>query len=117
MWKYNRGEWSEAYVFLKLLADGKMFLQNKDGERTDSSCSIKSVIHNEKDGALFEFVRVDNSVKCMRNNSCYNTIPYSVFSEMAAVCADGIINKQIKEKAFPITPIENFYTNELDLST
>lgn len=117
MWKYNRGEWSEAYVFLKLLADGKMFLQNKDGERTDSSCSIKSVVHNEKDGALFEFVRVDNSVKCMRNNSCYNTIPYSVFSEMAAVCADGIINKQIKEKAFPITPIENFYTNELDLST
>lgn len=116
MWKYNRGEWSEAYAFLKLLSDGKMFLQNKDGERTDSSCSIKSVIHNEKDGSVFEFVRDDNSVKCMCNNFCYNTIPYSVFAKKAAVCADGIINKQTKEKAFPISPIEDFYINKLHLN-
>jgi type II restriction enzyme len=23
-WKYNKGEWSEAYAFIKLLGDGKV---------------------------------------------------------------------------------------------
>ncbi len=115
MWKYNRGEWSEAYAFLKLLADGKMFLQNKAGEKTNSSCSIKSVIHNEKDGRIFEFVRENNNVNCLLNYSCYNTIAYSVFAKMASLCADGICNKKTKEKSFPIIEIEEFYTKELHL--
>lgn len=30
MWSFNKGEWSEAYVFLKLLADGQLFAADAD---------------------------------------------------------------------------------------
>lgn len=30
MWKYNKGEWSELYVFAYLLSRGKLYLADKD---------------------------------------------------------------------------------------
>ena len=29
-WKLNRGDWSEAYVFLKLLAEGRIYSGDED---------------------------------------------------------------------------------------
>jgi len=31
--KLNKGEWSEVYVFLKLLAEGKLYAADKDLNR------------------------------------------------------------------------------------
>ena len=30
IWRFNRGEWTEAYVFLKLLSDGKIYGATED---------------------------------------------------------------------------------------
>jgi len=35
VWNFNRGEWSEAYVFLKLLADGQLFAADADLNKID----------------------------------------------------------------------------------
>lgn len=62
----NRGEWSEPYVFLKLLADGVLRQAEKDFSpsdanflrilrvsRSDISATLDSMVRFEKDGKRF----------------------------------------------------------------
>lgn len=46
----NRGEWSELYVLIKILADGRLYGADKHGERTDDVYySVNKVIRKEND--------------------------------------------------------------------
>ena len=37
IWRFNRGDWSEAYVFLKALGDGRIYGANADFQRNPST--------------------------------------------------------------------------------
>ena len=53
MWTFNYGEWTEAYVFLRLLGNGRIYGANADFERDESVyMDIINVIRHEKNHIL-----------------------------------------------------------------
>ena len=42
--KLNKGEWSEVYVFLKLLAEGKLYAADKDLKKIEGGSKRKPQI-------------------------------------------------------------------------
>jgi hypothetical protein len=47
MLKGNKGEWSELFVFFKLLAEGKLFSADQNLTRTEEFVDVKAVFRNE----------------------------------------------------------------------
>ena len=45
--RYNKGEWSEFYVFLKSLADKKLFILTENQETTDDFYTLLKVKRTE----------------------------------------------------------------------
>lgn len=37
IWEFNRGEWTEAYVFLRLLGDGRLYGASSDLIKDDQT--------------------------------------------------------------------------------
>jgi len=54
MLKGNKGEWSELFVFFRLLAEGKLFSADQNLNRTEEFVEIKAVFRNEV-GALKKY--------------------------------------------------------------
>lgn len=58
--KANKSEWSELYVFLRLLTDGKLYLGNHRGEKSERSFWPISVIEREEhDGPRRYYIEED----------------------------------------------------------
>ena len=56
----NKTEWSELYVFLKLLADGKLFMGNHKGEKNEKSFwPISTIERVDEDGPRRYFIEGD----------------------------------------------------------
>lgn len=52
----NKGEWSEIYIFLKLLHDGKVYAADKDMNRlTTVYLNILKILREETPGFLYEY--------------------------------------------------------------
>lgn len=52
----NRGEWSEIYIFLKLLHDGKVYAADKDMNRLATVyLNILKILREENPGLLYEY--------------------------------------------------------------
>lgn len=56
IWRFNRGEWTEAYVFLKLLSEGKIYSATEDFKK-DLSRFIKivSITRPEKEDYVLKY--------------------------------------------------------------
>lgn len=53
VWKFNRGEWTEAYVFLRLLGDGRIYSATSDLQKDNSTyIDIIKIIRDEPDKML-----------------------------------------------------------------
>jgi len=50
--KGNKGEWSELYVFFKLLADGKLFSADEKLNKTESYIEINSIYRKDSGNKL-----------------------------------------------------------------
>jgi len=64
----NKGEWSELYVFFKLLSEGKLYPADKHLRRTGDSYTISKVFKDDHDGPL-DFVVNGESVDVYRNQT------------------------------------------------
>ena len=52
----NKGEWSEIYIFLKLLHDGKVYAADKDIYRLATVyLNILKILREETPGFLYEY--------------------------------------------------------------
>lgn len=52
----NRGEWSEIYIFLKLLDDGKVYAADSNMEKINSVyLNILKILREENAGSLYEY--------------------------------------------------------------
>ena len=52
-WKFNRGEWTEAYVFMRLLGDGRIYGASPKLTKDDSIyIDIINIIRDEPDKIL-----------------------------------------------------------------
>lgn len=53
VWQFNRGEWTEAYVFMRLLGDGRIYGASSELTRDDSTyIDIINIIRDEPDKLL-----------------------------------------------------------------
>ena len=95
---YNRGEWSEAYVLLRLLGDGRIYAGNEHSVRIDSRyMDIKSVLKRNLDNVL-ECARADSVVECWlifddnHRESTHLFFPLQRFTVMADLLFNYIRN-------------------------
>lgn len=88
IWSFNKGEWSEAYVFLKLLGDGRIFAGSASLEKIENSfLDIENIIRNQE-GNIFIFERTSigkrcSEIKCYENSKQYLLLPSKLFQEQS----------------------------------
>lgn len=81
MIKGNKGEWSELYVFLRLLADGRLYAADENLNRIDSMFfPILKIIREETIGKRKEFY-TGKTIKVWMDGVCVIEIPVERFSE------------------------------------
>lgn len=93
-WKFNRGEWTEAYVFMRLLGDGRIYGASSQLTRDDTTyIDILNIIRDEPDKMLiFERFIEDNMayVKATKDGEEIKVITAPELSEYAKVLYDKI---------------------------
>ena len=103
----NKGEWSEIYVFFKLLAEGRLYAADGDLNRKESIYyPIIKIIREDIDGTL-EYSH--NSQISIINGTTKKTIcevPISEFTRKTTELLNEI--KKSKKSAFTLENIENF---------
>jgi hypothetical protein len=100
VWKFNRGEWTEAYVFMRLLGDGRIYGASSELTKDDSTyIDIIKIIRDEPDKMLiFErFVEANFSyVKASKDGECIKVVTAPDLSKYAQVLYDNIKNLTAK---------------------
>ncbi|MDO4543756.1 MAG: HpaII family restriction endonuclease [Clostridia bacterium] len=79
----NKGEWSEIYIFFKLMTDRKVYVADKDMNKLkDVFLNIISIIREESAGKEYRYYTGDNIVITL-NGTPVKTLDASRFSEKA----------------------------------
>ena len=106
VWQFNRGEWTEAYVFMRLLGDGRIYGASSELTRDDSTyIDIINIIRDEPDKLLiFErFIEANIAyVKASKDGESIKVVTAPELSEYARVLYENI--KQLK--ASRVTSVE-----------
>jgi len=103
----NKGEWSEPYVLLRLLADGKLYLGDENFNKIKNILyPVIKVIRHEKQGAL-EFEITGDLIVISRGTSIIKK-PINEFIINAKKCFERISNAKKGEGSFSILEIEGF---------
>ncbi|MFP9114960.1 HpaII family restriction endonuclease [Flavobacterium sp. RHBU_3] len=103
MLKGNKGEWSELYVFAKLLAEGKLYQSDIELKRDDNFYEITkayredaiSVLEYQRDEQIVIFRKEENSSELLR------VLPKEYFTNSAIIILDGIIKGTGKSFEIP----------------
>ena len=108
MLKGNKGEWSEPYVLLKLLADGKLFLGDENFEKVESVFyPIIQVIKHEKSRSI-DF-SIHNNLVIVSDGLAQFQISISEFVDKAKYCFEKITSSKSKTGSFAIPKIQAFF--------
>ena len=94
IWQFNRGEWTEAYVFMRLLGEGRIYGATSDLTRDDSKyIDIINIILDEPDKILiFERFIEDNMahIRAIKDGETIKIVTAPEISEYAKELYDGI---------------------------
>ena len=103
----NKGEWSEIYVFLKLLADGKLYAADAYLNRIDQIYYPIIKILRKLNGNDFEYCR-NGSIKIVQaeNSSCLLDLPISEFTNKSIELFEKL--KSSKGSSFSFPKIQKF---------
>ncbi|AIG65082.1 HpaII family restriction endonuclease [Weissella tructae] len=106
--KINKGEWSELYVFLSVLATGKLFAADEDLNKMEDVYYTVLKAINQVEKTDSEYLRDTNrNVIVIYNNGTHKlSIPISEFVKHAPLVLEGIRNG--KGRSFEIPEIESF---------
>ena len=92
VWEFNRGEWTEAYVFMRLLGDGRIYGADANLQKNlDVFIDIESVLRFEATG-LLKFVRTMDgaSVRAYENDVQFVVVTTPEISDKAAFLYNSI---------------------------
>ncbi|MDR0911150.1 MAG: HpaII family restriction endonuclease [Methanobrevibacter sp.] len=106
-WKFNKGEWSEAYCFCKLLYEGKVHAGDENLRKIENEYyPILKIIKNEIDSYFSNNTDLDLIEIINLNGNIEKSVEKSKFLKIS----DDILNKIISEKgsSFEIPILENF---------
>ncbi|MDR2831170.1 MAG: HpaII family restriction endonuclease [Methanobrevibacter sp.] len=107
IWKYNKGEWSEAYTLIKLLGDGKVYASDENLNKIEDEfypiLKILKIEHEKiffvyDDQELIEVVDLEGRIQ--------KTVKFLDFLEVSEKSFTEI--KEGKGSSFTVPIIENF---------
>lgn len=79
--KGNKGEWSEIYIFLKLMEDGKIYAADHDMKRIKNVfLNILKIIREEYKGEVYEYF-TGKEIEIHLNNECVYIADKELFSD------------------------------------
>lgn len=68
VWEFNRGEWTEAYVFLRLLGDGRIYGASADLVKDEQTyIDIINIIRDEPDKCLIFERFIKDEITCVQS--------------------------------------------------
>lgn len=110
-WENNRGEWTEAYVFLRLLGEGRIFgadalLQKDDCVYID----VESILRFENNDT-YCYVLTDAEkrvVSSFLNGERFLVIDADVFSSFASSLYNQIIHSEKGKRKFSVPSVQSF---------
>ena len=103
----NKGEWSEPYALLKLLAEGKLYLGGNNFSKIEGLFYpiIKVIRHETERNVEFSY---KNNLVIVAGSDLLVEIPLSDFVDNAKLCFDRIKSAKSKKGSFAIQEIEDF---------
>ncbi len=114
MWEFNYGEWSEAYVFLRLLGTGRIYGADENFNKDPNTfLDVNNIIRYEKDHTLrFERVLEFESVQGYDNEDAFpRLIPYFEFCQKADDLFKEIRTLKEKKSTVSVPDIESYLLN------
>lgn len=110
MWEFNYGEWTEAYVFLRLLSNGRVYAADRNFEPDENVyIDILNIIRYEKEHIL-EFQRELESVTASDNGVVFKVLTYSELGDKADYLYNAVKNIVSKDRKFSVLEIEDYLT-------
>lgn len=112
VWEFNRGEWTEAYVFLRLLGDGRIYGASAELKKDELTyIDIVNIIRDEPDKCLI-FERFVNDevayVQSYKGNEKLKIITAPELTEKAAYLYDRIKNVTGGDRKIRIPEIQEY---------
>ncbi len=110
MWTFNYGEWTEAYVFLRLLAYGRIYSANAVFEPdTSIYMDIKKITRHEKNHIL-EYKRLleRDIVIASDNDEPFRTLNFAELNDKADFLFEAMRNVSDNKRKFPVPDIETY---------
>lgn len=99
----NKGEWAELYTALKLLAEGKLYLADRNGNKSiNQYMELLELIRHETEARIVKYKLDPNNTDIVItiNDQQIKAIPVKKFDAMAIALAKEIQNG--KGRAFDI---------------
>ncbi len=85
----NKGEWSEFYVFVKLLADGKIYAADRNMNKIESVFyPVLKIIRGKTEDT--EYVRTDDNIVIRKNGQIVSEIPTEELARFSDMLYAGI---------------------------
>ena len=120
VWEFNRGEWTEAYVFLRLLGDGRIYGASADLVRDEQTyLDIISIIRDEPDKCLiFErFIQDEMAyVQSSMGNDILKVVTAPELTEKATYLYDAIKSVNAGDRKIRVPEIQT-YLEELSFDS
>ena len=107
----NKGEWSEAYTFLRLLADGKLFAADEQLNRIeDMYFPIIKIVREDVVGKPYQYCPSANNdeVQIYFNGNPVHSLPMTRFNEEALRLLSEIRTNNTGKGAFDVPNTERF---------
>ena len=107
MFSYNRGEWTELYVFFRVLGEGKLYSADENMNKMDNSyLQVLKVLREDVIGEKNNYIRDDDYVCIYINDELVSKIEVKKFNEQADSLFDSIKNST--GRSFSVLETENF---------
>lgn len=106
MIKVNKGEWSELYVFLRLLGDGVLYAANEKLDKINELYYPLIEIPREENKNIKHYIKEEADIKIIdEEGNILLKLPASEFKKRAFILLNAIKNST---GTFSVTEIENF---------
>ena len=97
VWQFNKGEWTEAYVFMRLLGDGRIYGASSDLKKDDSTYNdILNIIRDEQDQIVIfkRYIEANIAyVKASKDDENIKVVTAPELSKYAQFCT--IVSKNL----------------------
>lgn len=110
MMKYNKGEWSEAYAFIKLIGDGKVYASDDELNKIEDKIYFILKVFRDEINKYYECNTEKGIVNIVNSNGdLISSIDANYFINISNISLDLIKNS--KGRSFKIPILENFLKN------